>query len=88
MRNIYVGAKKALVKITLVHAHGTQVPFQYSDWVPTRLTLGEIVDLPEFDDFIAVRESQIHMRISATASIREIFINPSEEIHHQTPQLL
>lgn len=61
--NLYIGARKALVRLVAVHAHGAKVPHQHIDWGPERLTLGEVFDRPG-DCIIAINASQIHRKIS------------------------
>ena len=62
--SLYIGANKATVKIITVLARGAKLPFQHSSW-ERKLTMGEMSDLDNWDDIIAVRTSQIHRRLLA-----------------------
>ena len=73
--SLYVGTKKALVKITTVLARGAKVPYQHSDWGPGKLTLGEVFDREPGDDvIIAINTSHMHRKISGECR-RDAFLS-------------
>ncbi|KAL7535177.1 hypothetical protein ACHAXR_006318 [Thalassiosira sp. AJA248-18] len=73
--SLYVGSKKALVKITTVLVTGAKVPYQHRDWGHGKLTLEEAMDR-SLDGIIAVNSKQIHKRLGAAPTEQQV-INSS-----------
>ena len=65
--SLYVGAKKAKVKLIKVLAPGALVPFQHCNWGPTRLTLGDVFN-EDPEGVIVVHTRQIHKRLDAAST--------------------
>ena len=57
--NLYIGAKKATVRLISVLLPGVKVPFQHEDWGQGKITLGEAFNTSK-DHVLAVHTSQIH----------------------------
>ena len=70
--NLYVGSKKALIKLTKVLVPAVNVPFQHEDWGATRLTLQEAYTQTAPEHEIVVHSRQIHARLPAPQAQGEL----------------
>jgi len=68
---LYVGTKKAKVKLIKVIAPGAKVPFQHCNWGPIRLALGDVFN-EDTDGFIVVHTRQIHKRLDAASTTTNV----------------
>ena len=78
--DLYIGVRKALVEIRDVISRAAKVPYMKSGWDAARLTLGDVMDMPDYNRQLAVNASQIHARIRKATTVHTTHPNALPDI--------